>query len=117
MTKFNAISIVAPHGTNISKGIKTLEVRSWKLTIPLHSDLVIVENKRYLTKENEIDLDAKAVAIVKIKKVRDFVKEDIKDACATYWSNGYYSWELYDIRELETKPTVPAKLNIYEIEI
>ena len=101
MARYKAISIVTPHGTNIAKGIKTLEVRSWKPTIPLHSDILIIENENYLTKEDEIDPNGKAVALVKIKNVRKFNKEDIKNACASYWAEGYYSWELYDIRPIK----------------
>jgi len=115
--KYNAISIVAPHGTNIAKGIKTLEIRSWKPTIPLDSDLVIVENNNYLKEDGEVDPDGRAMAIVKIKKVRDFTKEDIEDACASYWADGYYSWELYNIRPIENPPKVEARREIYEVEI
>lgn len=51
--QFLALSIVAPNGTRIAEGIKTLEVRSWvpkKLPI---KDLLIVENQKFLVKDTD----------------------------------------------------------------
>lgn len=48
---YSALSIVAPSGTKIAQGLKTLEIRSWTpKQLPLR-DLVIVENTQFLTAE------------------------------------------------------------------
>jgi len=60
MAKYLALSIVAPHGNNIASGKKTLEIRSWQPSkLPL-KDLLILENKKYLTEERQIDEDGRA---------------------------------------------------------
>lgn len=117
MKKYNAISIVTPHGLNIAKGLKTIEVRSWKPTISLNEDLLIVQNENFLRKEGETDPNGKAMALVKIKQVRKYVEDDIKAACASKWTEGYYSWDLYDIRPIKNDVKVLAARNIYQVEL
>lgn len=112
-----ALSIVHPHGTNIALGNKTIEVRSWLPPENFDEDLLIVENHRYLHNEGEIDLSGKAVAVVKIKKTREYLESDIPDAMATRWEPGYYSWELIDVRPLNIDHPVLAARGIYEIDI
>lgn len=115
--KMKALSIVAPHGTNIALGKKTIEVRSWLPPDNFNGDLVIVENKNYLHNETDVDPDGRAVAIVKIKFTREYLEGDIPAAMATRWEPGYYSWELYDVRPIQTGNKVPAKRGIYEIHL
>lgn len=119
MTKktFNAISIVAPNGTKIITGLKTIEVRSWLPTISIGEDLVIIENEKYLNEENDLDENAKAIGVVKIKKIRAFEQNDIEKACATYWCEGYYSWELEDIRKFKFPIPAITKKGIYQVEL
>jgi hypothetical protein len=115
--KFKALSIVYPIGQKIASGEKTIEVRSWLPPSDLDGDLVIVENHRFLRNDGESDPGGKAVAIVKIKKVRVFVESDIPAACASRWVGGYYSWELKDVRPLDREEKVLAARGIYEIEL
>ena len=70
--KYKTLSIVYPNGTKIALGEKTIEVRSWQPPSDFNGDLLIVENKKFLRNQGEIDLEGTAVAIVKIKKVRTF---------------------------------------------
>lgn len=114
--KMNVISIVYPSGSKIANGEKTIEVRYWLPTIHLGQDMLIVENHKFLYSEGEVDPDGKPVAIVKIKKVRDYVKEDIPAACASRWDPGYYSWELEDVRPIRSNSKVVAARGIYEVE-
>ncbi len=45
--------MVAPNGTRIAQGVKTLEVRSWVPTeLPL-KDLLIVENQNFLINDGD----------------------------------------------------------------
>ncbi|ENU46400.1 hypothetical protein F984_02439 [Acinetobacter nosocomialis NIPH 2119] len=53
MQQFLALSVVAPNGTYIAQGVKTLEVRSWVPTeLPL-KDLLIVKNKNFLINDGD----------------------------------------------------------------
>ena len=98
--KFKCLSIVKPNGVRIAQQEKTLEVRSWVPDLSPDEDLLIIENEKYLKNEEDIDPNGKPVALVKVRKIREYKKEDIQAACATRWDPGYYSWELYDIRPI-----------------
>lgn len=111
-----AISIVYPSGTKIANGQKTIEVRSWIPTISIGQDLLIVENHKFLHNEGETDPDGKAVAIVKIKNIRQFTVDDIPSACASRWEPGYYAWELEDVRPIHSTHKIMAAREIYEVD-
>lgn len=115
--KFNALSIVSPAGTNIALGKKTIEVRSWQPSADFSGDLLIVENNNYLRKDGETDSDGRAVAIVKLKKVREYLESDIPAANASRWEPGYFSWELTEVRPIHYEDKVLAARGIYEIEL
>jgi hypothetical protein len=115
--KFKTLSIVYPSGTKIARGEKTIEVRSWQPPADFEGDLLIVENKKFLRKEGEVDPEGKPVAIVKIKRVRTYEESDIPAACASRWEPGYFSWELTDVRPLSSSIQVLAARGIYETEL
>lgn len=115
--KMKALSIVYPHGTNIALGKKTIEVRSWLPPIGFNEDLLIIENHNYLHNPDDVDPEGKAVAIVRIKQTRDFLESDIPLAMASRWDPGYYSWELTDVRAIDSHRKIEAKREIYDIEI
>jgi predicted acetyltransferase len=115
--KIKALSIVAPSGTKIAKGEKIIEVRSWKPTVSVGEDLLIVENRKFLREDGETDLEGKAVALVQIKSVREYLESDISGACASRWEPGYLSWDLTNIRPLSSAKSVLAARGIYEIEM
>lgn len=112
-----ALSIVSPNGTRIARGFKTIEVRSWQPAIDLNADFLIVENDQYLKEENSVDQNGKIVAIAQIDLIREFVPGDIPSACANYWADGYYSWELKNIRPVIYPLNVEARLALYELEL
>lgn len=115
--KYKALSIVYPGGQKIAQGLKTIEVRSWQPPADFTGDLLIVENHKFLRNDGESDPAGKPVALVKIKRVREYVESDIPAACASRWDPGYYSWELTDVRPIESSLQVPAERNIYDLEI
>lgn len=115
--KYKTLSIVYPSGTKIACGEKTIEVRSWQPPTSFDGDLLIVENKKFLHNEGDIDLEGVPIALVKIKKVRPFKESDIAAACASRWEPGYYSWELTDVRPLNSSTKVLAARGIYETEL
>lgn len=112
--KFKTLSIVYPSGTKIARGEKTIEVRSWQPPADFEGDLLIVENKKFLRNEGDIDPEGVPVALVKIKKVRIYEESDIPAACASRWEPGYFSWELTDVRPLNSATQVLAAREIYE---
>jgi hypothetical protein len=114
--KIKALSIVFPNGSKIARGEKTIEVRSWKPGVSPDEDLLIVENRKYLRKPGETDDDGKAVALVRIKAVREYLRTDISAACASRWEPGYFSWELSDVRPLRSEKKTLAAREIYEVE-
>ncbi len=115
--KIKALSIVAPNGSRIASGHKTIEVRTWLPSIDENEDILLVENKKFLFADNDFDLNGVPIAIIKIERVSSFEPEDITEACATVWSKGYYSWHLKDIRPISYTYFVEAKKGIYELNL
>ncbi len=111
-----ALSVVAPNGTRIAQGSKTLEVRSWQPEqLPL-KDIVIVENQNYLTQDGDEE-PGLAVAIADILAVHPWRKDELEAACAGYWAEGYFAWEISNVRPINPPAAVMAKRKIYFIEI
>lgn len=84
--------------------------------ISANEDLLIVENDRFLRKEGDFDENGTAVAIVRIKAIRCFLPTDIDAACASYFEEGWYAWELSDVRPISCSPKVVAARGIYEVD-
>lgn len=115
-TEFQALSIVAPSGTRIAQGVKSLEVRSWMpKQLPLHN-VVIVENQHYLNDDGD-EQQGQAVAIVDIVSVHPWRQDEFEAACASYWAEGYFAWVLDNVRRIDPPLAAPAKRKIYLIEI
>lgn len=115
--KFKALSIVYPSGSKIATGEKTIEVRSWRPPDNFNEDLLIIENNKFLRQEGETDPNGRPVAIVRIRAVRPYIESDIPAACASRWEDGYYSWELMDVRPITSNQQVLAARGIYEVNL
>jgi hypothetical protein len=112
-----ALSIVSPHGTNIVEGRKTLEVRSWEpAELPLRN-LLIVENRRYLTDDQPEDEEGIAVAIVDVLEVHEWHPSETEDACSSGWQPGYKAWVLSNVRRVSPGIRAPAKRKLYQVNI
>ncbi|WP_421705222.1 ASCH domain-containing protein [Alloalcanivorax xenomutans] len=112
-----ALSIVGPHASNIAAGKKTLEVRSWRPeSLPIR-DLLIVENSRFLSSGNPIDLNGRAVAIVDVEEVHKWQPFEVEAACSNSWKPGYWAWNLSNVRPVTNNVTVPARRKLYEVEL
>ncbi|MDT4855299.1 hypothetical protein FQZ97_896450 [compost metagenome] len=111
-----ALSIVSPHGSNIALGKKTLEIRSWRPTSLPIRDLLIVENSEFLSIENPIDLNGKAVAIVDIEEIHEWQPSEVTAACSSGWKPGYWAWSLSNVRPIANAQTVTAKRKLYEVD-
>lgn len=117
MFTYTALSIVAPHGQNIAKKIKTIEVRSWQPpTLPLRN-LLIIENQNYLSANQPEDADGKAIAFVDILEVHEWQAYEVEAACSSGWQPGYWAWILSNVRPVFQHVTVPAKRKIYTVEV
>lgn len=115
--QFLALSIVAPNGTRIAEGIKTLEVRSWVTTKLPIKDLLIVENQNYLVKDTDEEQGV-AVALVDVDSIHAWRNdEEIEPACATAWSEGYFAWVLSNVRPISQPLKTLAKRKIYQVEL
>lgn len=111
-----ALSLIEKAGLAIFSGIKSLETRRWEPgTLPL-MDLAIVQNGRRLTEENPVDTDGQVVAVVDVRRVRPWRKEDAEEEIPE-WEEGWLAWELENIRAVLNGPKVQAKLRIYEIDV
>ncbi|QNX61035.1 ASCH domain-containing protein [Acinetobacter seifertii] len=116
MQQFLALSVVAPNGTRIAQGVKTLEVRSWVPTeLPL-KDLLIVENQNFLINDGDEE-EGIAVALVDVDSIHAWQNDEIEPACATGWSEGYFAWVLSNVRPVKQQLKVQAKRKIYQLAL
>ena len=117
MFTYSALSIVAPHGQNIAKKIKTIEVRSWHPPILPLRNLLIVENRNYLSTDHPEDADGRAVAIVDVLEVHQWQPFEVQAACSSGWQDGYWAWILSNIRPISPPVNVLAKRKIYTVTV
>ena len=111
------LSIVAPSGKNIAEGRKTLEIRSWHPEkLPL-TDLLIVENGRFLIESDDSDDDGRLVAMVDSLELRPWLPVDVEAACASRWEPGYWAWCISNVRPVSTPARTRAARKLYGIAI
>ncbi|MFK4825825.1 ASCH domain-containing protein [Paenochrobactrum sp. BZR 588] len=115
--KIKAISIVAPSGSMIVRGEKTLEVRRWRPDLSENEDLLVVENQHYLSPTKETDPDGYAIALIQIAGIRNFRHDDMKATCSSYYEDGWLAWEINNIRPLMRPFRAIAKRKIYLLEV
>lgn len=112
-----ALSIVAPNGARIAAGRKTLEIRSWRPdSLPLR-DLLIVENRIFLTGEDPFDPDGTAVAVVDIESVHAWQASELEAACASQWTPGLWAWRVANARPIAGVVRVVARRKLYEVQV
>lgn len=105
-----------PNGTNIAKGIKTIEVRKWAPQEYPIKDLLIIENENRLS-ENYQEENGMIVAIVDVIDIRPWEEKDLIASCAKVYEKGYLAWILSNMRKISYPAPVPAKRKIYELEL
>lgn len=110
-----ALSVVAPSGQLIASGKKTIEVRRWLPDLSPEEDLLIVENLNYLTKDGDEE-SGMAVAVVNISSVRPFTPDDIPAACASSFEEGWFGWEIINVRQVDPAINARAARKIYTVE-
>ncbi len=112
-----ALSIVAPNGAHIAAGCKTLEIRSWQPPQWPLRDLLIIENRIFLTGEDEVDPDGLAVAVVDVDEVRAWQPSELAAACATAWKPDHWAWHVTHVRPVRGRFRLPAHRKLYDVEI
>ncbi|HCL5637875.1 TPA: ASCH domain-containing protein [Klebsiella aerogenes] len=110
-----ALSVVRPAGTKIVNGLKTLEVRRWAPEIRAGEEILLVENENFLTVDGQEET-GEAVAIITLGKIREFRQEDIPQACASYYEEGWMAWEIRSVKKIEPPFPVRAARKLYEID-
>ncbi|MEO6798759.1 MAG: ASCH domain-containing protein [Rhodanobacter sp.] len=112
-----ALSIVAPNGTRIATGRKTLEIRSWcPPRWPLR-DLLIIENHVFLTDEGQADPHGVAVAVIDVDDVHAWQPSEQAAACAPEWRAGMWAWHVTNVRPVAAARIFVARRKLYEIEV
>jgi hypothetical protein len=111
-----ALSVVSPAGSRIAAGLKLIELRRWRPDLEPSEDLLIVENGRYLRGPDDEDPDGRAVAVVRVARVRPWRREDLSAAAAASFEEGWLAWELTDVRPVHAARPVRAARGIYEVE-
>ncbi|MES2943147.1 MAG: ASCH domain-containing protein [Pseudomonadota bacterium] len=112
-----ALSVVAPSGTNIESGKKTIEVRSWRPAIVPLRNLLIVENAVFLGPDQPCDPHGRAVALVDVEEVHAWLPAELEVACASGWLPGYWAWRLSNVRPVCWPADLTARLGIYELQL
>ncbi|MEO7068325.1 MAG: ASCH domain-containing protein [Rhodanobacter sp.] len=112
-----ALSIVAPNGANIAAGRKTLEIRSWRPPLWPLRDLLIVENRIFLSGEDQVDPDGIAVAVVDVEAVRAWLPSELDAACATEWKPDLWAWHVTHVRPVRGMFSFAARRKLYEVEV
>ena len=109
-----ALSIVAPNGSRIAAGRKTLEIRHWRPPqLPLR-DLLIVENRIFLRGEDETDPDGIAVAVVDVEEVHAWLPSELDAACWSEWAPGLWAWRVSRVRPIHGAFRVAARRMLYD---
>lgn len=111
-----ALSIVHPAGKRIAEGKKTLEIRSWlPPRLPL-LNLLVVENRRRLDRDGDVEVGGLAVAWIDILHVRPWTEGDaLRDGHR--FQPRYHAWEISNMRPIQEPFRVQAERGIYQIEV
>jgi hypothetical protein len=113
---FSALSIVSPAGNKIASKEKTIEIRKWKPSIVPLENLLIIQNKNYLSDKLPEDNNGKAVALVDVYEITLWEERHFKQSCASSFEEGYFAWHLTNIRKVTCSLPLTAKRKIYTLE-
>ncbi len=110
-----ALSVVSPFGEWIAEGRKIIEVRSWApAELPL-LNVAIVQNDRRLLEDGDEDEKGFILAIVDFESVSPWSEDQLNDACANHFAEGYFGWHITNVRKLKHPIQTYAKRKIYEL--
>lgn len=75
-----------------------------------------MSKKNYLIQDEDEEI-GRAVAIVDIEAIHLWTENELELATASYWEDGYWAWEISNVRPIEKYIEVPAKRKIYAIDV
>ncbi|WP_226052879.1 hypothetical protein [Dickeya chrysanthemi] len=78
-------------------------------------EILLVENEHFLTVDGQENVGT-AVAIITLGEIREFKREDIIQACASYYEDGWLAWEIKTIQKIENPFSILAARKLYEID-
>ncbi|MBQ0328163.1 MULTISPECIES: ASCH domain-containing protein [Providencia] len=119
--KYQALSILKPAVDLILDGKKNIEIRSWlPPEIPM-KNVVIVQNQKYLSSDEDID-DGIALAIVDFTEFKIWTKDDYNNSdplvsLGRAWKEGYFTWKIENIRRLTKPIRCKAMKGIYQLDL
>lgn len=100
----------------IVAGKKIVEIRRWLPPEVPFLDLVLVENKIYLTEDGQEDPNGLARAVVDITGVHEWTRE-AAESQGVAWIPNYVCWELSNVRRIEPPIRCVARRKIYKIRL
>ncbi|MDL5033506.1 hypothetical protein QRD43_16450 [Pelomonas sp. APW6] len=102
---FTALAVLSPAGKLIAQGRHSLELRSWRPPVVPLRDLLIVESRRQVASDDQLDPDAAGVALVDVMSVEPWPG-----------SPGMFAWKLANVRPIFPKLSpLPARGGLYTI--
>lgn len=110
-----ALSVVHPAGTQIACGLKTLEIRRWQPEVQAGEEILLVENENFLTMDGQEESGI-ALAVITLGEIRAFRREDIPQACASSYEDGWLAWEIKTIKKIDNPFSIRAARKLYEID-
>ncbi len=119
--EYQALSILKPAVDLILDGKKNIEIRSWlPPEIPM-KNVVIVQNQKYLSSDEDID-DGVALAIVDFTEFKVWTEDDYNEngfsvSLGRTWKEGYFTWKIENIRKLKKPILCKAMKGIYQLEL
>lgn len=119
--EYQALSILKPAVDLILDGKKNIEIRSWlPPEIPM-KNVVIVQNQKYLSSDEDID-DGVALAIVDFTEFKIWTEDDYNEngfsvSLGRTWKEGYFTWKIENIRKLKKPILCKAMKGIYQLEL
>lgn len=110
-----ALSIVRPAGTQIANGLKRLEIRKWFPDVRSGEKILLIENESFLMEEGQQAV-GEAVAIITLGDIREFKREDVLAACASYYEEGWLAWQIKTVQKIENAFSIRAARKLYDVD-
>jgi len=80
-------------------------------------DLLIIENKIFLTGVDEIDSAGIAVAVVDSGQVHAWQPWQQEAACASEWATDWRAWHVTRVRPISSTFPLPAQRRLYRVAV
>ncbi|WP_394550019.1 hypothetical protein [Pantoea sp. SGAir0183] len=99
----------------IANGLKRLEIRKWFPDVRSGEKILLIENENFLMEEGQQAV-RKAVAIITLGDIREFKREDVLAACASYYEEGWLAREIKNVQKIENAFSIRAARKLYDVD-